>query len=376
MFPCKCWYVVVFLSFYFCLFFVFVFLPLVQFVSVCFMNFFYDVFFMVFFFYLIFFQLISLQRCIYIWMCIEVFFLFSMIGNEFYLIFGWRQSCFLTSVSSLANLRISCWRLCLFLLTTVFHRFPFSWHTTFLLIYVSLLADVKPRHWHLCFLLADAFVTSTSPLCLLALSSADVLPSYWRLYPFVYFCWRTALLLTFVSPYLLLLTYCPPTDVCIPLFTSADVLPSYWRLYSLVYFCWRTALPPDIYVSWFSSADVLYLHWHLRSWFSPTQCAMHGEPQIMFSTTKRTMLCITCFRESSIDDRLHCIDLGTAYTQGCKKLDRAVMVSAHPRPASTGVIIFCFPLSYPCLPLLPVSCTPRSIFQWRRIPSFSFFFSI
>ncbi|KAB7502127.1 RING finger protein [Armadillidium nasatum] len=47
----------------------------------------------------------------------------------------------------------------------------------------------------------------------------------------------------------------------------------------------------------------------------------------MFSTTKRTMLCINCFRESSVDARLHCIDLDTAYGQGCKKLERAVMYS-------------------------------------------------
>ncbi|XP_068216699.1 RING finger protein 207-like [Palaemon carinicauda] len=56
-----------------------------------------------------------------------------------------------------------------------------------------------------------------------------------------------------------------------------------------------------------------------------SSCAVHGEPQIMFSTTKRTMLCINCFRESSLDARLYCVDLDTAYAQGCKKLDRAVL---------------------------------------------------
>jgi hypothetical protein len=47
----------------------------------------------------------------------------------------------------------------------------------------------------------------------------------------------------------------------------------------------------------------------------------------MFCTTKKTMLCIKCFRDTSAEDRLHCVDLDTAYNQGAKKLERALAVS-------------------------------------------------
>ncbi|CAG0918948.1 unnamed protein product [Notodromas monacha] len=53
------------------------------------------------------------------------------------------------------------------------------------------------------------------------------------------------------------------------------------------------------------------------------RCALHNEPFIMFSTATKSMLCINCFRDTAIDARLHCVDLDTAYTQGCKKLERA-----------------------------------------------------
>ncbi|XP_069172288.1 LOW QUALITY PROTEIN: uncharacterized protein [Procambarus clarkii] len=89
----------------------------------------------------------------------------------------------------------------------------------------------------------------------------------------------------------------------------------------------------------FSLHDII--HMSKRGREVNRKCAMHGEPQIMFSTTKRTMLCITCFRESSIDARLHCIDLDTAYTQGCKKLDRAVMsIRELQNSVRDGVILF------------------------------------
>ncbi|XP_064111901.1 RING finger protein 207-like isoform X1 [Macrobrachium nipponense] len=74
----------------------------------------------------------------------------------------------------------------------------------------------------------------------------------------------------------------------------------------------------------FSLHDII--HMSKRGREANRKCAVHGEPQIMFSTTKRTMLCINCFRESSLDARLYCVDLDTAYSQGCKKLDRAVML--------------------------------------------------
>jgi hypothetical protein len=60
------------------------------------------------------------------------------------------------------------------------------------------------------------------------------------------------------------------------------------------------------------------------------QCAVHGEQYIMFSNTQKNMLCVNCFRDTPTEARLHCVDIDTAYTQGCKKLDRAIMVSMHP----------------------------------------------
>ena len=56
------------------------------------------------------------------------------------------------------------------------------------------------------------------------------------------------------------------------------------------------------------------------------QCQFHNEPFTMFCTTKKTMLCIKCFRDTSMDARLHCVDLDTAYNQGAKKLERALVV--------------------------------------------------
>ena len=56
------------------------------------------------------------------------------------------------------------------------------------------------------------------------------------------------------------------------------------------------------------------------------QCKFHNEPFTMFCTTKKTMLCIKCFRDTSMDARLHCVDLDTAYNQGAKKLERALVV--------------------------------------------------
>ena len=58
----------------------------------------------------------------------------------------------------------------------------------------------------------------------------------------------------------------------------------------------------------------------------PVQCQFHNEPFTMFCTTKKTMLCIKCFRDTSMDARLHCVDLDTAYNQGAKKLERALVV--------------------------------------------------
>ncbi|XP_060794224.1 RING finger protein 207 isoform X6 [Neoarius graeffei] len=55
------------------------------------------------------------------------------------------------------------------------------------------------------------------------------------------------------------------------------------------------------------------------------KCALHEELYIMFSTEKKSMLCINCFRDMPVESRAHCIDIETAYMQGCEKLDQAVL---------------------------------------------------
>ena len=47
----------------------------------------------------------------------------------------------------------------------------------------------------------------------------------------------------------------------------------------------------------------------------------------MFCTTKKAMLCMKCFRDTSAEARRYCVDLDTAYNQGAKKLERALTVS-------------------------------------------------
>ncbi|XP_062400995.1 RING finger protein 207 isoform X1 [Sardina pilchardus] len=55
------------------------------------------------------------------------------------------------------------------------------------------------------------------------------------------------------------------------------------------------------------------------------KCSLHDEHYIMFSTEKKSMLCINCFRDMQVESRTHCIDIETAYAQGCEILDQAVM---------------------------------------------------
>lgn len=64
-----------------------------------------------------------------------------------------------------------------------------------------------------------------------------------------------------------------------------------------------------------------------RAFLLCQQCAVHGEQFIMFSNSQKNMLCVNCFRDTPQEARLHCVDIDSAYTQGCKKLDRAVLVS-------------------------------------------------
>uniref|UniRef100_A0A3Q4MN59 RING finger protein 207 n=1 Tax=Neolamprologus brichardi TaxID=32507 RepID=A0A3Q4MN59_NEOBR len=52
---------------------------------------------------------------------------------------------------------------------------------------------------------------------------------------------------------------------------------------------------------------------------------LHEEPYILFSTENKSMLCIKCFRDMQ-ESRSHCIDIETAYVQGCEMLDQAVLV--------------------------------------------------
>ncbi|XP_006885982.1 PREDICTED: RING finger protein 207 [Elephantulus edwardii] len=55
------------------------------------------------------------------------------------------------------------------------------------------------------------------------------------------------------------------------------------------------------------------------------KCALHAEPYIMFSTDKKSLLCIRCFRDMQGEGRAHCVDLESAYVQGCERLEQAVL---------------------------------------------------
>ena len=77
----------------------------------------------------------------------------------------------------------------------------------------------------------------------------------------------------------------------------------------------------------------------------PFQCQFHNEPFTMFCTTKKTMLCIKCFRDTSMDARLHCVDLDTAYNQGAKKLERALVVSVAAKMLLLNIFLIKCPRS-------------------------------
>ncbi|XP_045714734.1 RING finger protein 207 isoform X3 [Phyllostomus hastatus] len=55
------------------------------------------------------------------------------------------------------------------------------------------------------------------------------------------------------------------------------------------------------------------------------KCPLHAEPYIMFSTDKKSLLCIRCFRDMQGESRAHCVDLESAYVQGCERLEQAVL---------------------------------------------------
>ncbi|XP_069096103.1 RING finger protein 207 isoform X1 [Pleurodeles waltl] len=69
------------------------------------------------------------------------------------------------------------------------------------------------------------------------------------------------------------------------------------------------------------------------------KCSLHEEPYIMFSTEKKSMLCINCFRDMQVESRVHCIDIETAYIQGCEKLDQAVMAVKELQTSTREAIV-------------------------------------
>ncbi|ESO98529.1 hypothetical protein LOTGIDRAFT_142801 [Lottia gigantea] len=72
----------------------------------------------------------------------------------------------------------------------------------------------------------------------------------------------------------------------------------------------------------FSAHDIVLLSKRTKDIHK--KCSLHGEPYIMFSSEKKIMLCIKCFRDMRVESRTHCVDMETAYNQSCKKLDQSV----------------------------------------------------
>ncbi|XP_069893311.1 RING finger protein 207 isoform X2 [Dipodomys merriami] len=73
----------------------------------------------------------------------------------------------------------------------------------------------------------------------------------------------------------------------------------------------------------FESHDIVALG--QRSHDVIQKCSLHGEPFILFSMDKKSLLCIRCFRDLQGESRAHCVDLESAYLQGCERLEQAVM---------------------------------------------------
>ncbi|XP_033822197.1 RING finger protein 207 [Periophthalmus magnuspinnatus] len=68
-------------------------------------------------------------------------------------------------------------------------------------------------------------------------------------------------------------------------------------------------------------------------------CSLHQEPYILFSTQNKSMLCIKCFRDMQVESRTHCIDIETAYVQGCEMLDQAVLVVKELQTSAREAIV-------------------------------------
>uniref|UniRef100_A0A8D3B6C8 RING finger protein 207 n=1 Tax=Scophthalmus maximus TaxID=52904 RepID=A0A8D3B6C8_SCOMX len=69
------------------------------------------------------------------------------------------------------------------------------------------------------------------------------------------------------------------------------------------------------------------------------KCPLHEEPFILFSTENKSMLCIKCFRDMQVESRTHCIDIETAYMQGCDMLDQAVLVVKELQTSAREAIV-------------------------------------
>ncbi|KAG7493541.1 RING finger protein 207 [Solea senegalensis] len=74
----------------------------------------------------------------------------------------------------------------------------------------------------------------------------------------------------------------------------------------------------------FSHHDIVSLAQRTKA--KHRKCPLHKEPYILFSTENKSMLCIKCFRDMQVESRTHCMDIETAYVQGCEMLDQAVLV--------------------------------------------------
>lgn len=89
----------------------------------------------------------------------------------------------------------------------------------------------------------------------------------------------------------------------------------------------------------FSTHDMVLLTKRAREVHK--KCSLHEEPYIMFSSEKKIMLCINCFRDMRIESRGHCLDLETAYKQSCKKLDLRVQAFRElQNSVREGILLF------------------------------------
>ncbi|RXN26067.1 RING finger protein 207-like [Labeo rohita] len=87
----------------------------------------------------------------------------------------------------------------------------------------------------------------------------------------------------------------------------------------------------------FSQHDVVSLAKRTKE--GHRKCSLHEELYIMFSTEKKSMLCIKCFRDMQIENRTHCIDIETAYGQGCEILDQAVLAVKELQTSAREAIV-------------------------------------